>query len=215
MGKLVVIEGTDGSGKSTQFKMTCERLQKAGRPFKSVTFPRYTEESSALLRMYLRGDFGKDPNDVNPYAASTFFAVDRYASFKTDWQKEYDAGIPVLCDRYTTSNAIHQACKLPRDEADAFVRWLFGYEYGLLGLPEPSCVLYLDIPPETTFGLLKKRQGDGGDIHELDHEYLKKCRETASRLCEEFGWHRIKCVEKGRLRKPEEINDDIMEIILK
>ncbi len=214
MGKLFVIEGTDGSGKSTQFKMTCEKLKNAGAEFRSVVFPRYKEASSTLLRMYLNGEFGSDPKAVNPYAASTFFAVDRYASFITDWKEAYERNVPILCDRYTTSNAIHQACKLPREKAKAFVEWLFEYEYGLLGLPEPSCVFFLDVPPEYTFELLKKRQGESGDIHELDREYLKYCRDTANELCDRLSWKRVECVRNGRLRAPEEINADIMNTIL-
>ncbi|MBQ7623884.1 MAG: deoxynucleoside kinase [Clostridia bacterium] len=214
MGKLFVIEGTDGSGKSTQFNMTREKLEKLGKEYRSVVFPRYKEASSALLRMYLNGDFGKDPKAVNPYAASTFFAVDRYASFQTDWRGDYERGATILCDRYTTSNAIHQASKLPHNEAEAFTKWLFDYEYGLLGLPEPSCVFFLDVPPEYTFELLKKRQGESGDIHELDKEYLKHCRETANELCDRLSWKRIECVSNGVLRTPEEINGDIMKIIL-
>ena len=132
---LFVIEGTDGSGKSTQAALTAQALTQAGVDFTRLTFPRYQEESSALLRMYLRGDFGRQPGDVNPYAASTFFAVDRYASFKTGWQRDWEAGKLIFCDRYTTSNAVHQSSKLPEGELEPFTRWLFDYEYNLLGLP--------------------------------------------------------------------------------
>jgi len=214
LAKLFVIEGTDGSGKSTQFKMVCENLEKQGIPFRKIVFPRYTQQSSALIRMYLGGEFGTSPDAVNPYAASTFFAVDRYASFKTDWEQDYLAGVPIICDRYTTSNAVHQAAKLPEGEVDGFLNWLFDYEYRLLGIPAPTKVFFLDMPAELTFDLLKKRQGDSGDIHELDHEYLMRCRKNANSVCDKLDWHRISCAQKGRLRTPEEINADIMKIIL-
>lgn len=214
MAKLFVIEGTDGSGKSTQFKMVCENLEKQGIPFRKIVFPRYTQQSSALIRMYLGGEFGTSPDAVNPYAASTFFAVDRYASFKTDWEQDYLAGVPIICDRYTTSNAVHQAAKLPEGEVDGFLNWLFDYEYRLLGIPAPTKVFFLDMPAELTFDLLKKRQGDSGDIHELDHEYLMRCRKNANSVCDKLDWHRISCAQNGRLRTPEEINADIMKIIL-
>ena len=214
MGKLFVIEGTDGSGKSTQFKLVCENLEKMGVPFRKIVFPRYTEDSSMLIRMYLGGAFGSSPDAVNAYAASTFFAVDRYASFKTDWEKDYLAGVPIICDRYTTSNAVHQAAKLPADQVDGFLKWLFDYEYNLLGIPAPSKVFFLDMPSALTFDLLKKRQGDSGDIHELDHEYLIRCRENANSVCDKLGWMRIPCAENGGLRTPEQVNADIMRMIL-
>lgn len=210
MGKLFVFEGTDGSGKSTQFRLACEALHAQGRSFRQVTFPRYTEDSSALLRMYLRGDFGAKPGDVNPYAASTFYAVDRYASYRTDWKAEYERGVPILCDRYTTSNAVHQASKLPESETIPFVEWLFHYEYDLLGLPRPDRVIFLDMPSELSFRLLSVRQGETGDIHELDHAYLAECRRRALALCEAYGWTRISCGENGELRSEQDIHADVM-----
>ena len=210
MGKLLVLEGTDGSGKSTQFSMLCDAWAARGTAFRRVTFPRYQEESSALLRMYLRGDFGSRPEDVNPYASSTFFAVDRYASFRTDWGADYARGVPILCDRYTTSNAVHQAAKLPPEQAGAFCDWLFDYEYRLLGLPAPSRVIFLDMPSELSFRLLRTRQGDGGDIHELDHAYLAECRARALEVCARYGWTKIPCAENGRLRSAEEIHRDVL-----
>ena len=131
---LIVIEGTDGSGKSTQAQLTYDAIVAAGADVKRLTFPRYQDESSMLVRMYLRGDFGTHPEDVNPYAASTFYAADRYASFKTDWQQDWEKGRVIFCDRYTTSNAVHQSSKLPEDQLEPFTEWLFDYEYNLLGL---------------------------------------------------------------------------------
>ena len=145
-GRLIVFEGTDGSGKSTQFRLLCRRMEEEGHPFHRLVFPRYDQPSSALIRMYLAGEFGSRPEDVNAYAASSFYAVDRYASWKQDWGSCYRKGGLVLSDRYTTSNAVHQACKLPEGEWEAFFRWLDDFEHGKLGLPRPDLVLYLDMP---------------------------------------------------------------------
>ena len=210
---LIVIEGTDGSGKSTQAKRTREALQAAGVDFKHLTFPRYADESSTLVRMYLRGDFGTHPEDVNPYAASTFYAADRYASYKTDWQTDWEQERVIFCDRYTTSNAVHQSSKLPEEQLKGFTDWLFDYEYRLLGLPAPTCVIFLDMPPAVSFQMLEKRQGESGDIHELDHDYLIRCHDRALMVCQQYGWHRISCAENGRIRPAEEINSEILRII--
>ena len=210
---LIVIEGTDGSGKSTQAQLTCEALKAAGVDFKRLTFPRYQDDSSTLVRMYLRGDFGTHPEDVNPYAASTFYAADRYASFKTDWQKDWEQERVIFCDRYTTSNAVHQSSKLPEEQLVPFTDWLFDYEYDLLGLPAPTCVIFLDMPTEVSFKMLEKRQGESGDIHELDHDYLIRCHNRALSVCEKYGWHRIPCAENGKLRSMEAINRDILDVV--
>lgn len=210
---LIVIEGTDGSGKSTQAQLTCEALQAAGVDFKRLTFPRYQDDSSMLVRMYLRGDFGSHPEDVNPYAASTFYAADRYASYMTDWKSDWEAQRVIFCDRYTTSNAVHQSSKLPEDQLADFTKWLFNYEYHLLGIPAPTCVIFLDMPPEVSFRMLQKRQGESGDIHELDHEYLIRCHDRALSVCEQYGWHRVCCAENGEIRPIEDINRDIQKIV--
>ena len=141
-GKLLVLEGTDASGKSTQFERLCQALDARGIEYRRLVFPRYKEESSALIRMYLGGQFGTHPDDVSAYTASTFFAVDRYASYQTEWKDYYENGGLILADRYTTSNAVHQASKLEGDEQKAFLDWLFDFEYHLLGLPEPSLFGY-------------------------------------------------------------------------
>ncbi len=214
-GKLFVIEGTDGSGKSTQFQLLCRAMTEAGIHHREVVFPRYAEESSALVRMYLGGKFGSRPDDVGPYAASTFYAVDRYASYKTDWQADYQAGVPVLCDRYTTSNAVHQAAKLQGDEREQYLRWLFDFEYRLLGLPEPDEVFFLDMPAQKALELLHRRQGDAGDIHETDHEYLARCRDSALGLCARCGWTRIDCAPSGTPRSPEDISADIVRRVMR
>ncbi|MEG2857177.1 MAG: thymidylate kinase, partial [Clostridia bacterium] len=177
-GRIIILEGTDASGKSTQLDLLTQHLRADGRDFRTVAFPRYSEDSSALIRMYLAGDFGKTPGDVNAYAASTFFAVDRYASYKSDWKDYYDAGGILLFDRYTTSNAVHQGAKLARDERERFWSWLFDFEYNLMGLPAPSAVLFLDMPPEFAARLLIAR-AEATDIHENDAEYRARCYEAA------------------------------------
>lgn len=212
-GRLIVIEGTDGSGKSTQFAQLCQRAQQEGVPFQRLVFPQYQEESSALLRMYLRGEFGSRPEDVNAYAASSFYAVDRYASWKKVWQAHYEAGGLVLADRYTTSNAVHQSSKVPPEEREAFFRWLFDFEYGRLGLPEPDLVIYLDMPTEKAVEMLRQREAatnTKGDIHESDTAYLAHCRQAALEAADRYGWARVACLdESGRLRTIEEIHEDI------
>lgn len=216
MGKLIVIEGTDGSGKATQTALLAEELEKSGFDVKRLEFPRYESESSALVRMYLRGDFGSKPEDVNAYAAGSFFAVDRYASFKDDWGGFYGRGGLVVTDRYTTSNAVHQAPKLPDGERGEYLKWLFGYEYGLLGLPKPDLVIYLDLPTAVTEALMASRRekdGSRGDIHENDEGYLAHCRECALGIAKSEGWRVINCAEGGAIRSIESIHSEIMGII--
>lgn len=212
-GKLFVIEGTDGSGKSTQFQLLCKALTKRGVRHRAITFPRYNEESSVPVRLYLSGRLGTHPDDVGPYAASSFFAIDRYISYKTDWMRDYLAGVPILCDRYTTSNAVHQAAKLSGQERDRYLDWLFDYEYRLLGLPAPTKVLFLDMPSELALELLRRRQGEAGDIHEKDHDYLSRCRESALYVCRRCGWTAIPCAAQGRPLAPEQISAQIVEQI--
>ena len=217
-GTLIVFEGTDGSGKSTQFKLLCDRLQQSGKQFQRLVFPQYSEPSSALLRMYLGGEFGSRPSDVNAYAASTFYAVDRYAAWKKVWGAGYEAGGLVLSDRYTTSNAVHQGGKLSQEEQPAFFDWLFDFEYRKLGLPRPDAVIYLDMPTERSVQLLRSREEathTKADIHEVDTEYLALCRRTALRAAEHYGWRRISCVdEQGELRSIEDIHREIWGILL-
>ena len=157
MGKLIVLEGTDGSGKSTQFQRLTERLSREGRSFQKLVFPQYSEPSSALIRMYLGGEFGAKPSDVNAYAASAFYSVDRYASYKKVWGQWYEQGGLVVSDRYTTSNAVHQASKEPPEKQGAFLEWLYDFEYGKLGLPKPDLVIYLDVPTDYTEKMMRRR----------------------------------------------------------
>ena len=194
MGKLIVFEGVDGSGKSTQYKILCDRLEKQGIPFRKLVFPRYSEPSSALIRMYLAGEFGDKPGDVNADAASAFFAVDRYASYVQEWREVYLAGGLVVPDRYTTSNAVHQASKLPLSEREKYLRWLFEFEYERMGLPEPDLVLFVDVDLETALSHLRKREAETdtkADIHERDKEYLSASISAARTAAQLYDWRRL------------------------
>ena len=212
MGKLIVIEGTDGSGKSTQFKLMSEHLQKDGIDFKHLVFPRYSEESSALIRMYLGGQFGSKPSDVNAYAASAFYAVDRYASYKMDWGQWYENGGLILSDRYTTSNAVHQASKEEGPARQEYLKWLYEFEYDKLGLPRPDLTIYLDVPTDFTEKMLRGREqatNTKADIHEKDMEYLATCRRCGREAAAYYGWTVIHCVKDGQMRTIEDIHQEI------
>ncbi len=216
MGKLIVIEGTDGSGKSTQFRLISQRLEKENISFRHLVFPRYSEESSALIRMYLGGQFGSNPSDVNAYAASSFYAVDRYASYKMDWEQYYEDGGLILSDRYTTSNAVHQGSKVPENSRKDFWTWLYDFEYGKLGLPQPDLILYLDVPTDFTEKLMRGREnatGTTADIHEKDLAYLATCRETGREAAKHYGWTVICCVKDGQMRSIEDIHEEIYRCV--
>jgi len=212
MGKLIVIEGTDGSGKSTQFKLLTSRLEAENRAFQKLVFPQYAEPSSALIRMYLGGEFGTRPSDVNAYAASAFYAVDRYASFKKVWGQWYEDGGLIVSDRYTTSNAVHQASKEPVEKQPEFLKWLYDFEYDKLGLPAPDLVIYLDVPTDFTEAMMRRREADtntSADIHEQDMEYLATCRRTGKAAAEYYAWTMIQCVQNGKMRSIEDIHEEI------
>ena len=216
-GTLIVFEGTDGSGKSTQFQKLCRRVSQQGRAVQKLVFPQYSEPSSALIRMYLNGEFGSRPGDVNPYAASAFYAVDRYASYKKAWGEAYERGGLVLTDRYSTSNAVHQTVKCPPEERGDFLRWLDDFEHAKLGLPRPDLVLYLDMPTRQAVSLLRRREADThtrGDIHEVDTGYLAACRECALQAAQVLGWTVIPCVDgEGALRSVEDIHGEIWSLV--
>ena len=217
MGKLIVIEGTDGSGKSTQFRLLTEAVEKAGHEFRKLVFPQYQEESSALIRMYLGGQFGDKPSDVNAYAASAFYAVDRYASYKKVWGQWYEQGGLVLSDRYTTSNAVHQASKEPEEHRAEFLRWLYEFEYDKLGLPKPDLTIYLDVPTAYTEQLMRNREaatGTSADIHEQDLDYLTTCRKMGKTAAEYYGWTVIDCVRDGKMRTIEDIHGEILRHVM-
>ena len=214
-GKLIVLEGIDGSGKSTQFKKLTDRLKSEGRDFRQVTFPRYDNSSSALLRSYLNGEFGQNPEDVSAYAASTFFFVDRYASYKTDWGAYYENGGLVFCDRYTTSNAIHQGAKLPLDELPTFLDWLYDFEFGKMELPKPDAVLYMDTTLDACLTQMAHRQAETnthGDIHETHKDYLRSCLETGASAADRLGWVKIPCTVDGAVRSIADIHGEIYKI---
>lgn len=202
-GKLIVFEGTDGSGKSTQFRLACQALKERRADFGTMVFPRYQEESSALVRLYLGGAFGTHPSDVNAYAASTFYSVDRYASYKTNWGDFYRRGGIVVSDRYTTSNAVHQCSKLPKEQWPAFLDWLFDFEYNKIGIPVPDRVVYLEVDPAVSQGLMTARyKGDESkkDIHEKDLAYLARSHEAADYCARTLGWVKVSCTEQGAMR---------------
>ena len=212
MGKLIVIEGTDGSGKSTQFRLLTSRLEQEGTVFRKLVFPQYSEPSSALIRMYLGGEFGRKPSDVNAYAASAFYAVDRYASYKKVWGEYYEQGGLIVSDRYTTSNAVHQASKEPDETRGEFLKWLYEFEYDKLGLPRPDLTIYLDVPTDFTEKMMRRREADtntSADIHEQDMDYLATCRRTGKAAAEYYGWTVIQCVQDGQMRSIEDIHGEI------
>ena len=191
MGKLIVIEGLDGSGKSTQLDLLIERLKGLNIDCRSVSFPDYESDSSALVRMYLAGKFGNKPDDVNPFAASVFYTVDRYASYKQNWGEYYDAGGVIIAGRYTTSNAVHQTSKLEKSEWETFLNWLYDFEYNKVRIPKPDKVIFLDMPVEVSQKLLSGRyKGDESkkDIHESDVNYLDNCRKAAVFTANFSGW---------------------------
>ena len=216
MGKLIVFEGTDGSGKSTQFDLLTRRLEQEGTAFRRLRFPRYDQESSALIRMYLGGQFGSDPAAVNAYAASTFYAVDRYASYLQDWKSDYEAGALFLADRYTTSNAVHQGSKMPREEREAYFRWLYELEFEKMALPRPDLVILLDMPIELTRQLMRKRESDTNtqaDIHEQNLAYLEQCRQSALEAAASLGWTVVSCAKDGQIRTIEDIHAEVYAIV--
>ncbi len=212
-GRLIVLEGLDGSGKSTQLELLKARLE---GEVKYVKFPAYESESSALVRMYLSGEFGLKPNDVNAYAASAFYAVDRFASFKTDWGEAYLNGATVVCDRYATSNAVHQASKLDGDERDKYLDWLYDFEFSKLGIPRPDVVIYLDMPIDISQQLMSSRyDGDEEkkDIHERDISYLEHSRQAALYAADRLGWCVVKCADENGVRSRENIADDVYSAV--
>ena len=219
MGILIAIDGVDASGKQTQTELLKKRLENNELKIKSVSFPAYDNPSSTLVKMYLNGEFGDKPSDVNAYATSTFFAADRFATYKTDWGKDYENGTLILADRYVSSNLIHQASKIEnQEEKDKFLTWLDDLEYNVYGLPRPNVTIFLDMPPKYGIELMKDRAnksngGDNKDIHESDISYLQKSYDNAVYVSKRFGWKHISCVENGKIRSVEDINDDIYAVI--
>jgi len=218
-GKLIIIEAGDGSGKATQAEKLFQRLLLEKFKVKKIEFPNYASESSALVKMYLNGEFGTDPNTISPYIASSFYAVDRYASFKKDWEEYYLEGGIILADRYTTSNMVHQAAKIDDElERNKFIDWLYDYEYNIFGLPIPDYVVFLDMPPEFSLGLLAKRASKTldvqQDIHEADAQYLIKSYNNANRIASKYNWHKVMCIRNSALKTIEEIHEEVYQLVI-
>mgnify|MGYP001146088098 CR=1 FL=1 len=215
-GLLITVEGLDGSGKGTQSGLLLDSLREKGIPVRLVSFPDYDHPSSALVKMYLSGEFGSEPGDVNAYAASSFFAVDRYASYRKYWSAALLGGECVIADRYTTSNMVYQLTKLPRSEWENFLSWVCDFEYGKLALPQPDCTIYLDMPVEVSQRLLSHRY-DGNeakkDIHESNVAFLKACRETALYTADKKGWYILPCSDGEKPYTPEKINKELSALI--
>ena len=221
MGKLFVIDGTDGSGKQTQFNRLCQKLEKENIDFMKLSFPRYDNPSSSLVKMYLSGEFGKDAKEVNPYVASTFYAADRYAGYKQEFEEYYKNDGIILADRYTTANMVHQAGKIQdKQEREKFLDWLWDLEFNLYGIPVPTKVFFLNMPPEKSFELMRNRRNKFTgefikDIHESDEGHMIDAYNAACDLVEKYNWHEVKCIQDGNLRSREDIHEEIYEEIKK
>lgn len=220
-GKLIIIEsGSDASGKATQSEELLKKLTADGYNVRKVEYPNYKSESSTLVKMYLRGDFGKHADDVDAYIASTFFTADRYASFKTEWEEFYRSGGIVIADRYTTSNMVHQASKMEINERDKYLDWLEDYEYNLFKIPRPDEVIFLNVPVDYSIKLMENRKNkftgeEEKDIHESDKNYLRKTYKNSLYIADKYNWKRVECVENNKLRTIEDISDEIYEIVKK
>ncbi len=222
MGKIIVIEGTDCSGKTTQFEKLCKRLGEENVAFSTASFPDYPSESSWFVRQYLAGEFGEHASDVDAKTASVFYAVDRYASYmKGEWGKTYREGGNILLARYITSNILHQACKLEtEEEKEELIEWLHEFEIGTMGIPKYDEVFLLNMPPEQAKILKEKRgqtsSGGDKDIHEADDAHLRAAYETSMWVAKKYGWTIIDCVdEAGNLRTIEDIHEEIYEKAMK
>ena len=215
-GPLIVLEGTDGSGKATQADLLYKHFLAKGLSSRKISFPCYDSPSSALVKMYLAGEFGQHQSDLNPFAASTFYAVDRYASFQTDWKEDYLAGSIIVADRYTTSNAVHQSVSFEGEAREEYLNWLYTFEYQRMGIPAPDLVLFLDVPTDITAKLRAKREKDTNthaDIHERDLEYMRHCRQVANEIADSQGWIKVNCAENGEMRSIAAISTDIINIV--
>ena len=220
-GKLFVIDGTDGSGKQTQLNKLIERLEKEGIEYKKISFPRYDSPSSSLVKMYLAGEFGQNAKEISPYIASTFFAVDRYASYKLEFEEFYKNGGLVIADRYTTANMVHQAGKIDdKKEREKFLNWLVDLEYNIYGIPEPSETFFLNMPPEYALKLIEHRENkithkEQKDIHERDEKHIIDSYNAACDLVDKYNWYEVKCVKDGKIRTIEDIHEEIYSEINK
>ncbi len=215
-GKFIVIEGLDGSGKATQTEILKKAFASKGKRVKKLTFPDYDNPSSALVKMYLDGEFGENPDDVNAYAAAAFYTVDRIASYLKFWKEDYENGTVILADRYATSNIIYQMSKLPENQWDSYIDFQENFEYDKIKVPKPDTVIYLDVEPDVSQKLLSGRySGDESkkDLHEKNVNFLLQCRKSALYAVEKLGWKKISCTENGEMRSVEDISRDILKII--
>ncbi|MGN1298659.1 MAG: dTMP kinase [Candidatus Scatovivens sp.] len=221
MGKLFVIDGTDGSGKQTQFEQLKKKFDEEKIEYKTVSFPNYESDSSALVKMYLSGEFGDNPKSVNAYIASTFYAVDRYATFKKGYEQYYNNGGIILADRYTTANMVHQAGKInDKNEREKFLNWLCDLEFNLYGLPVPTKVFFLNMPVEKSIELMKNRENKFShdskkDIHEKNKNHLIDSYNAACDVAKKYNWHEIKCVKNNEIRTIEDIHNEIYDEVKK
>ena len=219
MGKLFVIDGTDGSGKQTQLEKLKQRLTQEKIEFKSVSFPNYESPSSSLVKIYLNGELSEDPKEISPYIASTFYAADRYITFKKEYEEYYKNGGIIIADRYTTSNMVHQAGKIKDDkEREKFLNWLWDFEFNLYGLPIPTEVFFLNMPTEYALKLMENRKNkitkeEKKDIHERNQEHMKDAYNEACKLSKKYNWKEIKCVKDGKIRTIEDIHEEIYQEI--
>lgn len=221
MGKIFVIDGTDGSGKQTQFEKLKERLKKDGVEYKVVSFPNYDSPSSSLVKMYLAGEFGENAKQISPYIASTFYAADRYATYTKEYKEYYENGGIILADRYTTANMVHQAGKIQdKEEREKFLNWLWQFEFELYGLPIPAEVFFLKMPPEKALELIKDRENkftheSKKDIHERDKSHIIDSFNAACDVAKKYNWYTVECVKEEKLRSIEDINDEIYNEVKK
>ena len=221
MGKLFVIDGTDGSGKQTQFKKLQERLDKEGIDYKTVSFPNYDDPSSSIVKMYLSGEFGQNAKEVSPYIASTFYAADRYATYKRFFEEYYNNGGIILADRYTTASMVHQAGKISdKVEREKFLNWLWDFEFNLYGLPVPTKSFFLNMPPDYAMKLMENREnkfthGQAKDIHERDKNHIIDAYNAACDLVDKYDWYEVKCVKEDEIRTIEDIHEEIYNEIKK
>lgn len=220
MGKLIAIDGVDASGKQTHAELLCKKLKSEGIKVRGVSFPSYESPSSALVKMYLSGEFGGKPGDVSAYAASSFFAADRFATFRRDWGKDYNEGAIIIADRYVSSNMIHQASKLEDVEKDKFLDWLDEFEFEIYSLPRPDVTIFLDMPPEYGAELMKNRENKFSgnsekDIHERNGEYLFKSYKNACFVADKYSWKKVTCVKNNKIRTIEDINNELYDIVKK
>ena len=221
MGKIFVIDGTDGSGKQTQFERLKNRLTEEGIDYRTVSFPNYDSPSSSLVKMYLSGEFGENAKDVSPYIASTFYAADRYATYTTKYKEYYENGGIILADRYTTANMVHQAGKIQdKEEREKFLNWLWNLEFELYGLPVPAEVFFLKMPPEKALELIKNRENKfthsaQKDIHERDKSHITDSFNAACSVAQKYNWYTVECIKDGQVRTIDDIHEEIYQEIRK